>query len=538
MAWRSVALAVAGWIACAAPVHGEGPAPSGERVPIPDKAEADIFADAPAQWRDYLLRARAAARIEDPLQRCLAWPDLAGNRWPPGHVEANCRFRSIRVIGLADVEAYLDRGDVAGLERILSGYLDRHFSDTAHGEDIHVAMGHFSGTGAEVDRISARWLELAPRSAYARLARATHLHRLAHAARGGRWVSEVPAEDLRRMSELAGQAIPLYQQALAIEPRLMPAYAGLSGVARLDSRKALFRQTVSASLAQDPTCYWVADQRMTAATPRWGGSYEEMLSIAAELGRHVAVRPLLAIHMAKPYADRGDLLLDGKQYTSETVELLDIALRTGPDLETLVDAAELAQKLPPALGGEDKWKSLAMLLQHARFARLDAWAARNLGWYLMASEPEWSIEYATRAVVLDPANATGHYVLAVSYANTRQHDAAERHYLVAMEADQFRHAALRELPLALFYSDPDPLVSMARVEPYVDRLLGEFPEDGIGWLLRIKVQIVRNDGEVDSELLETFLEYADRDDPVQAVAVAGIEAELARLSSSSPASSP
>ena len=35
----------------------------------------------------------------------------------------------------------------------------------------------------------------------------------------------------------------------------------------------------------------VARRRMNALEPRWGGSYEEMLSFGAELSRHVARRP-------------------------------------------------------------------------------------------------------------------------------------------------------------------------------------------------------------------------------------------------------
>ena len=49
---------------------------------IPDVPEAALFVGVAEPWRTYLTKAREAERIEDPLQRCLAFPDLPANHWP------------------------------------------------------------------------------------------------------------------------------------------------------------------------------------------------------------------------------------------------------------------------------------------------------------------------------------------------------------------------------------------------------------------------------------------------------------------------
>ena len=52
---------------------------------IPAKANEALLDGVSEPWRAYLVKAREAERIEDPLQRCLAFPDLPDNSWPAGH---------------------------------------------------------------------------------------------------------------------------------------------------------------------------------------------------------------------------------------------------------------------------------------------------------------------------------------------------------------------------------------------------------------------------------------------------------------------
>ncbi|TDK21521.1 hypothetical protein E2F46_14910 [Luteimonas aestuarii] len=481
---------------------------------------------------------RAAERIDDRLQRCLAYPDLPGNRWPAGHVEANCRYRVTEVVTLAEIDGYLQRGEVAVLEQVMSGYLARHFSAAGHGDEIHLAIARFSDVDDDADRISTRWLELAPRSAFAHMARAAHIHRLARAARGGAYVRDTPRENMRRMSELAAEAIPLYQQAIAIEPRAMPAYAGLIGIARIDSRHELLQQAVASASRQDPACWHVADQRMMSATPRWGGSYEEMLAIAAELSRHLDRRPLLALTIAEPYADRGERLLAAKQYTREAMQLLDIAIRTAPSQAALVNAGEMAQKLPPEQGGADHWKSMSLLLQRARFTAVDAWTARELAWFLLGADPSWSLRYATRAVELDPGNRWAHFLLASAYKATGQVDAAEKHYLVAIEDEARHRESLGELAHMMLYPAPEAAPLLERARPYIERFVAAYPDDSLAWLIQIEAELLENGDKVDGNLIRGFLARANLEDPRQAEWARLLQASLNDHAPSSKAAAP
>lgn len=505
---------------------------AGELRPIPDKPEDEQFKDAPEPWRDYLIKARAAERIEDPLQRCLAYPDLPGNQWPLGHAEAHCRFHAIRVIGLEEIDAYLQRGDVSGLEGRMDAYLAKHFSKTDFGEDIHLVFGHFRISNEGADRISARWLELAPGSAYANHARGEYYRDLAWQSRGENWASETPRDNMRRMSGFVEQAIPYFRRAADIKPDLMPAYAALLDISTVDSRRGLAREAVERAVKQDPACIEMARQRMRSAQPRWGGDYNEMLSIAAELSKHVAQRPQLAIHIAAPYGDRGDRLSAEKQYTKETVEILDVAIRIGSNEGHLRDAATVALNLPREEGGPDNWKALSLLLQESRFNAVSAWASRQIAWRLVRIEPEWSLRHSSRAYADDPEDTFGNYVLAAAYNNTGQYEAAEKHYLVSVEGEHQRHASLRELSTMWLYGKGmDRKQAAAKAKPYIDRLLQAYPDDGRGWLYRIDQEAITN-GRIEQERFERFLAVADRNDPMQAHAVTRIEAMLKEMGAS------
>lgn len=489
--------------------------------PIPEKAQAELFKDAPAPWREYLIQARAAERLPDPLQRCLAYPDIPGNKWPPGHAKAHCRDHAIKTMTLPEIAAYVDRGDFAGLEGRMNEFLERHFSETDPGEDIHYVLDLFLGAGAEEDRLTQSWLTQAPDSAYANVARANFYRGSAWATRGAKYISETSRKSLQRMTGFVDKAVPLFERAIKLQPRLMPAYVGLLDVAMMDSRDEAEQQAIAGAHAVDPACLTMVKKRMQGLQPRWGGSYERMLAYGYELSEYVESRPQIAIYVRAAYGDRGNRLLANDEYTQQAGMALELAVTTGSNEDSLHDVADLAFNITD--GKQEQWKGLAYLLQESRFRETNAWGNRAIAWRLVRAEPEWSLKYSSLAVEQESDNAFGHYLLAAGYYNTRRFDAAEHHYLVALEDSEQRQPSLEELStMWLFDSDLEPKARVAKARPYIDRLVREYPNYGFGWLLRIN-EVMISERALDEALIETFLEHADRSDPRQARAVASFE---------------
>jgi tetratricopeptide (TPR) repeat protein len=497
-----------------------------ELPPIPDKTEAEFIKGISAPWHEYLIKARAAERIGEPLQRCLAFPDLPGNKWPARHAEAHCRYHNVKVISLPEVEGYLQRGEVATLERLISESLAKHFSEEQFSEEIHPFYEQFQDANPETDRISALWLDKAPRSAFALLARGSYFEDAAWNARGTKWARETPGESLREMTRLADQAVPLIKQAIKAEPRLMPAYVSAIDIAKIDSSTGLGEWAFKAAQKVDAGCTEVVRYRMGTLTPRWGGSYEAMLAYANALPALYGQRPQIAMYQGAPFADRGDRLIIDDQFTEETAQVLDIAITSGSNEEPLRDAANLALFRTDA--PRDSLKALGYLLQESRFKSGNAWADRNIGRVLLdAQEPEWALKYLSRAADAEPDDAWGQFLLGMAWHHSRRYEEGEAHYRLALKDERQARAALRELSyMWLYHAGLPPKNAAARAKPYIDQLLDTYPDDGRGLLFRMDQMSMSGSVMPDPKQVMTFLKVADRTDPYQQRAAERIEAAM------------
>ncbi|MFT3898110.1 MAG: hypothetical protein QM719_10530 [Thermomonas sp.] len=498
---------------------------------IPEKVDPKRYEEVPEPWRDYLLQARAAERIGDPLQRCLAFPDLPGNHWPAGHAAAHCRYHfAHKAPSLAEIAAMLDGGKVAELEALVDASQQRHFSDRDFGEDIHQIFDRaLFDASPESDRVTAKWLELAPGSAYANLARGQFLVSSAWDARGGKYASETPRASLQRMSELAGEAIPYLEKSLQIDPRLMPAYTVLINLGMMDSREDVEENAFERAKKIDPACVELARMRMNALEPRWGGSYEQMLSYANELKQYVPGRPQLAMYIEKPFSDRGDVLVDDDEYTKATLDVLQAAVAIGGDEDAFRDAADVAFHATDV--EKDRWKGVSYLLQETRFRDTNAWGNRSIGWALVLTEPEWSLRYSLRSIELDPGNAKAHSIAGAGYSNMHLLPEAEQQYGIAMEDPNQRHYSLREVAQMWFFGDRPDHARMAKAKPYIDRLLREYPDDGRGWILDLRRRMFINEP-LDVAMIEATLKKVDRSDEWQADQADFLEGAIRKMQAS------
>lgn len=484
---------------------------------IPDRPEAELFKDVPAPWRDYLLKARAAERIADPMQRCLAYPDIPGNKWPQGHVSAHCQAHILLTLPADRFNSLLDAGRFDELERQLDALLARHFEQQALSEEIDYVFDAFTPATPQVDARTRDWLAARPNSAYAHLARGIYLLQSGIDARGGKFIADTPRSQLQRMGELFAQAVPELEQAARLQPKLMPAHAWLVVAAMYDSDSTSKDAAVAMAGKFDPACQTMFMRRMNALRPRWGGSYDELLSLAGEVSRYVGQRPQLAVYQGRPYAYRGEMMIFDERFDRETAEMLDIAVRTGSDEKALNDAANVAFNAKD--GSADDWKALAYLLQEARFDDGGWWANVNIARMLVRSEPYIALRYATRALKAKPDDAASHYYLAASNYNTRRFGEAESHYLKAVDDKDdagYRQVALQELvTMWMFDAGLDPKAGSAKAKPYLDRLIREYPDDGRARMYRIQNEGMLNE-RVPNEFVTDFEKRADPEDPPQA----------------------
>lgn len=481
-------------------------------TPPPIPPAPSPYQNAPVEVRPYLEQARKADFLPDPMARCLAWPAIPGAQWPEGLVEAHCENEYAPRLSLDELEEHLAQGSVAALEARLAADLERHYSDKDFSENIHAHFFDIGG-GSDSGRLTQAWIEAAPESPFAHVARGHWNRGMARMARGGRWASETPRENFERMDAYADAAIASYERALELEPRLTEAHAGIIAVARLGGRDAEMKRAVWQARELAPGCRFWGHALMVSLEPRWGGSYEQMAHFAYTLKPHFAERPMAAIVATMPKVHLANQLYRADKWSEAEVVAKD-ATRHTTHIAPYFDAGMAILRQ----GSGNRWEALMYLLGESRFPPGSAYAARRRGELIwdLTGDIEWAGLSIERAVQLEPENGLGQLLLGGIRGSQGRVDEAEAAYLEAMRDPAQRREALRYLSALLIAQGEVP-----RAARYVETLTKEYPDYGWGWFFNAMVVIDRKGGSFspdDEEVMAAFKKFeqtADPEDPSQ-----------------------
>jgi len=433
------------------------------------------------EFKDYLTQVVAAESIADPVQRCLAYPDLPGITWTKEHIEAHCRYHHEPVIDLKQMQAMAGKGDFDGLEAAFSELLARHDAESNQSELIHRAFEYLQS--ADADNLTDSWLKHSPESAFALTARAEFLRGEAWRARGAKFASETPAENLRRMSAFAQQAIPLYRKAIKLNPRMMQAYVGLLNVAMSDSESKIKIDTIESGLAQDDRCTELFRTILTSLRPRWGGSHDLMWAFQEKyVLPSIASRPLNAQYMANAIGDMVDIAIrDGK-----TADVLIPWVIKGLELGANEDLMEEAVRLYRGIGRYD--------LQHQHIAQIIRFrGAPSIGYSNMGNVLlnywfyDLGVRFLDKALEIDPSNAFAHYRLAIYYHYTQEWNKAIVHAKAVKDHDDYGQEAIQLLAESLYFNDEHQAAL-----PFAIEITARFPNAPESWGTRLLCEMGLN----------------------------------------------
>ncbi|MBB3343055.1 tetratricopeptide (TPR) repeat protein [Luteimonas sp. RC10] len=505
---------------------GSAPAAVMNLPAIPDKPQDEQFVGVRAPWRDYLIAVRAARQIDDPLARCLAWPDLPDIAWPAGHAAAHCHYHFANAPSPAQTKALLDAGQVDVLEAQLAAVSAGH-GQREEAERIHTFVHDVAKLpDGERDALTAQWIEAAPDSAFASMMRGHHYSRMGWAARGVAWASETTPAQIEAMEGHFVEAVQLYGRAIELDPALTQAYIGLMEIAKAVSDRDLEAWAFAQAQLAGPACAEVALSRMGALQPRWGGSLQAMAQYAQTLAPNVEMYPLQANQLAAPYVEAVRIEMAEDRYTQGAADVIEDAVRMASNEDALARAAQLSLHRSDG-SSEDGIKGLALLLQRERFTQLTPWQARQVASRLVRGEPEWAFATAADAVARSPDDAYGQYLLAAASYSIGRFELAEAHYQLARKDPRQEQVVLRELVTMWMYDAGLPTEdAIAKASPYLDALLEKYPRDGrahiLDWSRRESL------GQpISRRWFENFLEVADSNDPLQVQAIENVKHALA-----------
>ncbi|HET8553881.1 MAG TPA: DUF4034 domain-containing protein [Rhodanobacteraceae bacterium] len=514
-------------------------------------AQQPWYHDAPPRMRAFFVAARKADRIQDPLQRCLAYPDFPGNHWPKDLARFYCRYLFGPHITMADIRDAVRTGHYRALDSRYAADLAKHFSITHFEEVIHSDFSAIHNIGSaqrlrELNRLTQVWLKADPHSAYALAVRAEYMRTMAWKIRGGNWNIAEPAgaevaaledayvaidftlllqgirppllsiySDFRSLIRMATQArqprtafdyanagIKLDRRALEIEPKLLPAYVTIVNLGRMTGQVQVAKWAFNAGSGVDPACKVLTGAVMVNRSPRWGGSHRAMVKLKKQLEAEAVRRPFLERTIIMPRVDKADELRMHEAYDKAYATIQPALLRT-PDAHSFQLAARILAGVKPS----KPLKQFEYLLEASRFNPAgDAWVSytRALFMLKLAKDPQWALPSMKIAVRAEPNDPKGHFFLGLAYLDLDAYAKAKKEFtFVAGIDNSLKYPAIMNLAIiAMERGYP------AKAQSYLDEFLDKHPDDVHGWDLRGMAFMQSNDLEAAKTAFTTALDKA------------------------------
>lgn len=450
----------------------------------------------PAEYAAYFAAVREADTITDPLQRCLAYPDLPANTWAPRIAKARCMmFLTPPRYMLDDIENKLTQANGAAmLDADFNALLLAHYKTPALREQISNAFQVFHDRDHDrAEHIARAWLSAAPDSPFAHTALGRVLEVRGWAARGTKFAKDTPAEDLQKMGTYFADAAKEYAAAMQASPKLLPACLGLMAIGRQSSDEIQAYAT-KMCLEADPASFSVVDEMMTAAEPRWGGSDAAMQAVSAYAKSKIAKNPVLEL-----------FAFNDQLYEIERMDDL--------DAQAIAVLEPAAHKVPNAgffrfVGGaylrnNDNWRALVYLSQALRFSpsyaqesRFRALALRRLG------ENQWARADAERAVALAPDKGLALLQLGNILRKIDGPSAATPYFKRAITDQETREEAYNNYCGALLDAK-----QFDEAQKCIDDLLAIYPKNPEGW--RQRLYLIGFDAPGSKQAMERFIALND-----------------------------
>ncbi|QQP99422.1 tetratricopeptide repeat protein [Lysobacter enzymogenes] len=242
--------------------------------------------------RAYIERIGEVEALVDDEARCKGYPDLPDNQWLAGAAQGRCSLLRKPAWSLEQIDRLLGEKDgAAELDRRFAELLDQHYRVQAQREQIFRAFKAFDAS-ARAGETAQRWLRASPRSAYARVAVASHYQTIGEDARGISAYSQVGDAQRQDMQSQFAKALPLYDQALELEPRLSVACVQQMAIGRHVSQE-LWQRASERCRAIDPDSYYVVYGRILASQPNWGGSMQALREAVEDARQRASRNPIL-----------------------------------------------------------------------------------------------------------------------------------------------------------------------------------------------------------------------------------------------------
>ena len=471
----------------------------------------------PDQLNQFLLDARQAEAIPDPLQRCLSYPDPPGLAWSKDVTDAYCHYELDPWVTAAEARQLIQDGHAAELDKRLAEAMAAQSSKPGiQGALDRTFINDFKDGSEETRALMDAWKRQRPNSAFALAASGTAYVEMAQRIRGSAYASNTPQDSLRSMSRLLESARTDLDQAVGIDPKLTPAYAAMIYASALEGDANYASSAAKRGLAADPANFTIYARMVWMLQPKWGGSVAGMQAVIAMAQRHAAANPLLK------------LLLSENTGGEEYVENCPCNPATEFDLYRQI----YAEPAPIGMLTSGGWAarkrnspalSVIYRSQVVRFypSKIDQRESRGFD-LPMLGQGEWAVAEGSALIALTPQNENAYDVRGQGYQATGDLTHATADYEQALRINPSDTWTLARLGDIYVQSNHDWDKGWA----VANRLIQASPDTSDGWLLRATIQKNQPRDGLDQTISDFVTRFGG--DPAQQADVARMRALRAR----------
>ncbi len=451
---------------------------SGQGQPNPAQGPARPFF-LQEELAPFLAATQKAEAIADPLQRCLAYPDPPNSHWSHDAVAAYCHYRFQSFLSFKEVQALIQGGHAAELDRRLAQALNEQQTkpDSVGLLDL-IYYADFDSGLPEVRSMIEAWKRASPKSAFAYAASGFAYVDAAADARGTAFMQDTPKSKVEAMERFLSRANDDLQHAIALDPQVTPAYVAMINLGKMgaggegDYAGQAFQLGVTAA----PADYAIYNSYMTALQPKWGGSLSSMQQLASMAQAHAKENPLLKLLPAEVLAYRYDVC---NCESRANWAMVSSAFDEAADAELLMNAGSAASvngynelaavylsealRFEPNAGKAHVYRDNALTVLGQ-----PAWALADANWMVSVS-PNYGEAYDARAYAYEAQGDYTHAAQDLSKAITLDND------------DTWAVAELGKIYV-------DKTHEWDYGWDIADRLIRFHPEDPRGWALRAGIQ--------------------------------------------------
>ena len=424
----------------------------------------------------FLLAARKAEAIQDPLQRCLSYPDPPHSHWSPAAVEAYCRYHLQTIITFNEAQTLIQNGQAADLDRRLAQDLQSQLTKTESRGLLDLTyFVDFDNGSFDVRSTLDAWKRASPSSAFAYAASGWAYVAMAAKARGVAFIRDTPQENIDAMNRLLSQADSDLQRAIALNSKVTPAYVAMLTAGSLSLGDAYIRNVAKRGLAASPDDYAIYGLLSHAAEPKWGGSLQAMKQVAGAAQLHAKDNPLLT------------LLLSAEPAVEYDVCNCELSAQWAayPVVFDNVSSTALLLNAGSAAGHAGHADLAAIYFSEAlRFVPKNSMAHIRRSYALTSlGEAPWALEEANQQISESPQSAWGYSMRGYAYKWTGDYTHAAPDLEKAAALDPTNTFPLRQLgDIYTHTHDWDKAWDVA------NRSIQAHPQDAYGWILRASIQ--------------------------------------------------